>query len=188
MLYKYRSFESEYFEDFFVNKRIYFSKPDELNDPFECKPHVEIPTGQAELHHLANNWLNAQGITKLEDRKRHTAYIMHNLSNPEEAINRLHDMLSNYGLFCFASSPASILMWSHYASDHTGFCIEFNLSSDYHMIHLGPYFKVNYQEHYPAFNIDLLFDNELEALEEYNKMSLLTKSKISQLLQSSEIF
>ncbi len=42
--------------------------------------------------------------------------------------------LNRCGIFCMSSgptskficSPKSILMWSHYASSHTGFCIEFN--------------------------------------------------------------
>jgi hypothetical protein len=29
---------------------------------------------------------------------------------------------------CFSEDPLSTLMWSHYAADHSGFCIEYNLS------------------------------------------------------------
>lgn len=34
-----------------------------------------------------------------------------------------------FGVFSLASSPDNILMWSHYADEHTGICIEFDTES-----------------------------------------------------------
>ena len=34
----------------------------------------------------------------------------------------------NFGISCFAERNDNILMWSHYANKHTGFCVEYDLS------------------------------------------------------------
>lgn len=53
---------------------------------------------------------------------------------------------------CLSETPSSILMWSHYAMNHTGFCVEYdfnNLSAENHYIleHLE---KVNYTDQLPS--------------------------------------
>lgn len=40
-------------------------------------------------------------------------------SNRQEILNR-------FGVICFTTDPTNYLMWSHYASSHTGFCIGFD--------------------------------------------------------------
>lgn len=57
---------------------------------------------------------------------------------PEAQIHTAHksflERLERCGIFClcvaknnkFLCSSKSVLMWSHYASSHTGFCVEFN--------------------------------------------------------------
>jgi len=178
LLYKYRSFESEFFEDFFESKSIYLSCPSQLNDPFECKPHVYIPSAQKDIYKLASNWLNSKGVTDQKLRSEYTNEVMRSLSSQEDLLSRLHEILEGYGVYCFASTPTNILMWSHYGFNHEGFCIEFNTGSDYHLTSLAPYFSVHYQDKYPEFSIDLLYQEDLRAIELYHRTCLLTKSSI----------
>ena len=56
---------------------------------------------------------------------------------------------------CLSETPSSILMWSHYAMNHTGFCVEYdfnNLSAENHYIweHLE---KVNYTDQLPSLQL-----------------------------------
>jgi len=56
---------------------------------------------------------------------------------------------------CLSETPSSILMWSHYAMNHTGFCVEYdfnNLSAETHYIleHLE---KVNYTDQLPSLQL-----------------------------------
>jgi hypothetical protein len=56
---------------------------------------------------------------------------------------------------CLSETPSSILMWSHYAMNHTGFCVEYdfnNLSAENHYIleHLE---KVNYADQLPSLQL-----------------------------------
>ena len=47
------------------------------------------------------------------------------------------DKLREYLLVsCFSEDYKSILMWSHYAKDHTGFCVQYNFKSLGHNSHL----------------------------------------------------
>jgi hypothetical protein len=54
------------------------------------------------------------------------------------------------GMYCMSEKPDNILMWSHYAKDHCGYCLKFDANDE------TPFFgaaqQVNYQTAYP--NID----------------------------------
>lgn len=41
-----------------------------------------------------------------------------------EYIDDVQNSINNFRVSCFAESPYSTLMWSHYANQHKGFCIE----------------------------------------------------------------
>lgn len=46
-----------------------------------------------------------------------------------EAIKTIKDKINEiFGISCFAKRNDNILMWSHYADKHTGFCVEYDLS------------------------------------------------------------
>ena len=81
-LYKYCPFKTEYV-DSVVNSMIWFSKPKNFNDPFDC----QIPFVTSDL----------SGVIDAE-----------------------------LSISCFSTRVNSILMWSHYADKHTGFCLEYN--------------------------------------------------------------
>ena len=41
----------------------------------------------------------------------------------------LETISNNFRIACFTTNIDNILMWSHYANNHTGFCVEYDLSS-----------------------------------------------------------
>lgn len=46
-----------------------------------------------------------------------------------EAIKNIKDNVNKiFGISCFAERNDNILMWSHYADKHTGFCVEYDMS------------------------------------------------------------
>ena len=80
---------------------------------------------------------------------------------------------SNAFISCFSEINTSIIMWSHYACKHKGFCIEYNIKEDISSVHF-----------YPVFYEKKLFDLTKYLLvkkEEFNNFALLiaclTKSK-----------
>ena len=54
------------------------------------------------------------------------------------------------GVYSFAGDPRSIQMWSHYAANHTGLCLQFDVARD-PMKFLGAV-RVHYEPDYPTVN------------------------------------
>ncbi len=77
--------------------------------------------------------------------------------------------LSNVGLFCLSSVRDNILMWSHYADQHRGYCIEFSAADDAYMF--GAAEPVSYSPEYPTiefFNPSIDEQIQLTFLRKYD--------------------
>ena len=141
-------------EQLVSSSELWFSAPAKLNDPFECRPWLEFAhTDQQLVDGLARQLrrqnpkmtphtatANAVGIF-LEGRHR----------NPE-MWNALRDDLitrltNEIGVYCLSEHNDSILMWSHYAEDHTGFCLGFEATP--YTEFFGPAQKVLYSDELP---------------------------------------
>ena len=51
-LYRFSRVNKEklnYQEDLFLHRKLYHPTPNQLNDPFECKPHFRMPKDKAEI-------------------------------------------------------------------------------------------------------------------------------------------
>ena len=62
----------------------------------------------------------------------------------------IHVYRHQVGLYCLTERNDSILMWSHYAADHTGYCLEFE-ATDYTPV-FGTAQRVSYADTYPMIN------------------------------------
>jgi hypothetical protein len=57
---------------------------------------------------------------------------------------------SRWGVYCLSPSPCLTLMWSHYARDHKGICLEFAVpTTKFHAA-----FQVHYQKEYPSLSLN----------------------------------
>lgn len=73
------------------------------------------------------------------------------------ALSGLRHLSEHVGILCLSEDPANLLMWSHYASSHTGFAMGFNAThpffdrraSDHDLIRRAK--KVRYSLQRPAF-------------------------------------
>lgn len=92
-LYKYLSEDRL---DVLTNRRIRFSYPRSVNDPFESS----MMLGDYEL----------------------------NLKKPHERHDECRKKMTFLSL---SRNSGNLLMWSHYAASHTGFCIEFNRKNNF---------------------------------------------------------
>ena len=78
----------------------------------------------------------------------------------KETIHRIRqESFSKMGVSCFSKNNSNLLMWSHYADSHQGFCIEFDSNFE----PFSKAFEVIYKSEIPNINSDLLFNNEVEA-------------------------
>ncbi|MEB8330779.1 DUF2971 domain-containing protein [Flavobacteriaceae bacterium KMM 6897] len=75
------------------------------------------------------------------------------------------DLFSKIGVSCFSKNNSNLLMWSHYADSHKGFCLEF----DSNLEPFSKSFEVIYNSNIPTINSDLLLDDKL-SLESFKKL------------------
>ncbi|MDP1558509.1 MAG: DUF2971 domain-containing protein [Nitrosomonas sp.] len=79
------------------------------------------------------------------------AFFIDDRSENMETVNSCQvgtrDVIQNLGICSFSEVPDNILMWSHYANHHKGFCVEYDFSEGTHLrLHAR---KVSYKDELP---------------------------------------
>ena len=139
-LYKYRALggknedeikNREHIKEIFKDNKVWFSKPEDFNDPFEF---LFVPSFDATIEEKIEKY------ARLLSKKNHNFTINHSkalafsyfLSEgsiaqwEQNQLTRFKNTLSNTGIFSLTKNKHSILMWSHYANKHKGICIGFS--------------------------------------------------------------
>jgi hypothetical protein len=142
LLYKY--FPAERLTDVVGNRTIRFSQPSAVNDPFDVLPAILFACDSATRAKLraslaadANEALEMvkmldEDPEELEDLflsdlddevEGHITMLNLQLKQDEERLRSSFD--SQIGMLCLTERNDSILMWSHYAGNHSGFAVGF---------------------------------------------------------------
>lgn len=136
-LYKYCAYNTNSLS-ILINKKIWVAKPDSFNDPFDCKIRFKSE-------------MNPEAFRKyLERTRRGTGDIQRDYAIFIEGLKEFRNKdVKSFGVFSMSQIKDNILMWSHYADQHKGFCIEFvrlpnNLLGDFEKTQ-----PVNYYCDYP---------------------------------------
>ena len=163
--YKYRSLD-RHTEKIFTHYQMYFPKPLECNDPFDCRVPVSFSDGtKVQYRELLEKILpiasEQQGLSLTADQLKKT--VEHHLQseNLEQIVTGIekgiiHEVLNNNGIFCMSEKNDDILMWSHYAGNHSGFCLEIPHDGIFKMAK-----KVIYSESFPNINYFESTEDEL---------------------------
>ncbi len=158
-LYKYGKFD-EYTEKLFTHNEIYFSSPNEFNDPFDSKPRIICEGNKQQIENYLFELYRKKypGRSKeeiLADVKREIITKGKERTVLKEALetsrdrDRIRKML---GVYCFSEKRDNILMWAHYAKQHTGFCLEFDIDNDFFRP-ITCAIKVEYDTIWPELNV-----------------------------------
>ena len=118
LLYKYCSFET--LELILVNQSLYYSNPDQFNDPFEFT--TAIFKKFDDLHYVKN-------VMQVEQDRLLKNYSSETFRFYDMMNNNWENMKKEFGISCFSKSPFITLMWSHYADKYKGVCIGFDFDS-----------------------------------------------------------
>lgn len=136
ILYKYRNFDARSIS-MLANNQIYFASPLDFNDPFDCVAHEHMLDAHAESMELLarlHPQVSPRAITRENMERLFEAISQHPEINQikAEQEKNLIEFLENLGVLGLSACNDSILMWSHYANNHKGFCIGFknNLGLD----------------------------------------------------------
>lgn len=155
-IYKYRTINSTI--EILKNNSLWFSKPNNFNDPFDCQVFPDTNNSKEEIKtYLMTNQYKC--LNKTYANKLVT------LINPclwNNIIEKsLKELVNEYGICSFTKRNNNILMWSHYTDSHEGVCLKFDINKD--PCFFGFPILVNYQKDYPKYNIiknrDEIFTN-----------------------------
>jgi hypothetical protein len=168
MLYKFRTWDSDYHKDVVREQELFFPSIKRFNDPFDSnipinysdlteKEQKQIITDRVEYDHP-----NITG--KAKERKIQEYWAASYLDDPEKLKENYENIVrpqneKEFGILSLAGNKESILMWSHYSHSHQGYCVgldegklaEFSkkFGNESELIFMHP---ITYQEDYPNFN------------------------------------
>jgi hypothetical protein len=133
--YNYQRFDRDRLLTVIRDKKLYFSDPLGFNDPWDCKPWfnfqpmLEDPVKRQQMVAFFRT-LVSQDMLAHPFRKIYDQSILSDdetLKNEIEVFSRnLADQIRRFRVYCLSTDPLSTLMWSHYADNHHGVCLEFN--------------------------------------------------------------
>ncbi|SRR5258706_13710030 len=183
-LYKFQSFKSEHSIENLRHSQIWFSKPAGLNDPFDCATPINFIgiNNEKKMAKFFENYYfkNLRKSGNIEEISKLKRQHFPNGKPDQEILNRADELVrefsqqqdekySHTGVACFTTEIKNILMWSHYADGHRGFCLEFDTK---YFPSSSKLIKVIYSSSYPTFSPEDFFKAPLKLGE-----PLYTKSK-----------
>jgi len=144
-LYKYKKFDL-YSLKMLTDGNIYFSDPEDFNDPLDCKPDILVDVDNYSLEALCIKMMAKGSSLEHATQFVPTLRDMSSYIDPEyniedfdieelyknrlkEQIRRLlHFEMCGKGILPMAESWRCPLMWSHYGDQHKGICFEYDIS------------------------------------------------------------
>ncbi len=109
--------------------KFFFDSPNNFNDPFECLPRFIFEGTPAERVTYITDWLvRNQGMPHGEAQIK---ALQMELSGGRPDLDFFFDTyrdesVAKLPMYCVSEVSDNILMWSHYANNHTGVCFEFD--------------------------------------------------------------
>lgn len=108
-LFKFRSI-NKYIIDTLVKGTIYCARPIRLNDPFDCQVDIKKAAEHA--------------ISLLSGKKKQNLV---KLSKPNGLFDNIQKSIKNVGICSFSLVLEEPLLWSHYANEHKGLCLTYEI-------------------------------------------------------------
>jgi hypothetical protein len=131
--YKFRGVGSDLGKDYaleaLINSYAIFSSRKNFNDLFDSKIHILRPTAEQIEDLLQGPGIESRAatISSWVSAGKFTSSGLSALNNMETAFD---EMIDRYPIYCLSTCDSDALLWAHYASSHTGFCIEFEFPDD----------------------------------------------------------
>ncbi|MCA6969225.1 DUF2971 domain-containing protein [Pectobacterium carotovorum] len=150
-LFHYQPLSSEqhktWLTETLLENKIYCSNPADFNDPWDMKPLVKQITNERDRSEFITYLRN--GITE----EKTARFVEENLNNHvwidefarDLVLGHWRTLETIFRVYCLTSKPDNLLMWSHYANNHRGICLEFDTKNAV----FGSAWKVEYHDEYP---------------------------------------
>ena len=109
-----------------------FTSPTEFNDPFDCVPEIDVAeyvrhaSSRKDLLKKSGDRLGYSPAKRIENKNKMLRRVEKNVSDD----NFIKNISRNVGICSLTRDPLNLLMWAHYAKDHTGFVVEFRIPTE----------------------------------------------------------
>src|SRR3990172_1850957 len=147
VLYRYTTLSANSFSCL-INKTVWFADPRSFNDPFDCR--FSILESSPKSFKMPAKLGAEIMVEKFNACKKGEEY-----DSSKEYRYKLEKALNEIGVLCMSICNDNMLMWSHYADNHQGFCLGFKMIGN-------DKFKVRpvvYEGKYIEFKIEDFADN-----------------------------
>lgn len=135
LLYKYKNLASlqsfNYALDSLKNKYLYFSRPSELNDPFDCQIQIDFESNESEFEF----WRN-QNLDRIPQNNRLLTF-----EGKEQTLNESRTqnglelvrqrLVEKNHLLCLTTDCLNESMWALYAGNYNSICIGYNTDPNF---------------------------------------------------------
>jgi len=151
-IFKFRGINQELFPKYLEeinDEKIWIARPDNFNDPYEIyfkanfqktfyeflvknSPQLKKDMSSAEIESIRESENPGEKVLQYylaksgNFTKENLAVIKAQLENEKHDANRKY-MNDTVKICCFSERNDSIPMWAHYADEHKGFCIEYDI-------------------------------------------------------------
>lgn len=158
-LYHYERYSWDWLSQTLLGGRIFLSDTKNFNDPWDCRPCFDLSRlDDPVFYERQVAWFDRSA------RKRTPNLTEHEYAQKANSLRRDRSLLEScirqmggldieiqkrYRVYCLTIDPTSMLMWSHYASNHSGICLEFGCDNS---VFSGA-LKVFYCDSYPTFEL-----------------------------------
>jgi hypothetical protein len=171
IIYKYRTWSDPNHKACLLNNELYFASPSDINDPFDCNITVDYSLLESDEKREKYADKVAEEASIILDPnhlnfKNKKQEFLTRLKNDPETLQNEFDLISYkeiskyLGVLSFSQRWDSILMWTHYATNHKGFCIGFNREKIIKSERFGLSGGIIYSDSFPK--IDPIENNIIE--------------------------
>lgn len=134
-LYKYCSFNNpNYLSSVICDSNLWLSSPQSFNDPFDMKWSYTVDKNPVKRRQRLNEILKTNpDMAKKTWKQRHhqIQQLMLDAGGMEKRIRESSGKHTRAaGVCCLSQDPREILMWSHYADQHKGLVLQFDVSAN----------------------------------------------------------
>jgi len=160
IVYKYRSWQNEFHKSCLTANELYFASPKEINDPFDFRIFMDysmLDTDEKKGKYIKRALTQESNQQEVDDLGGYDEAFRKNMEWFKEDPNKLQTYFNNkaeeslirFRILCLSEIWDSILMWSHYADQHRGYCLGYDAKS---FKNFGLFGGVHYQEDYPRMS------------------------------------
>ncbi|MGB2621028.1 MAG: DUF2971 domain-containing protein [Candidatus Acidiferrum sp.] len=151
-LYRYKGPERlDWLEPIILHHEIYIPSVAQLNDPFDCRPRIAPMSEEELVTFLKNDYIRRSPIIALDLLAQHEQRIRDNIKTHgldwhiQELTDSLYKQIEEFRVYSLTKRFDNFSLWSKYASEHTGYCLEFANEGDL----FQHAFEVQYGEYAP---------------------------------------